>query len=84
MEYKDVKVTDSVSIPVPVGLTPDEEANYIANRIAFVNFEELEAQCREGMRLLDEGKLVTLQSVLDEIENEMKTENGDLSWNTNT
>ena len=76
MEYKHVKVNDSVSVPVPVGLTPDEEANYIANRIAFVNFEELESQCREGLRLFDEGKLVTLQSVLDELENEMKTENG--------
>jgi hypothetical protein len=76
MEIKNVNITDSVSVPVPLGLTPDEEATYIANRIAFVNFEELEAQCTEALQLLDEGKLVSLQSVLDEIKSELKTEDG--------
>ena len=72
MEYKYVDISDSVSIPVPKGLTPNEEANFIAGRIAFVNFEELEAQCQEAMRLSDEGKLVTLRSVLEELENEVE------------
>jgi hypothetical protein len=76
MEIKNVNITDSVSVPVPLGLTADEEATFIANRIAFVNFDELESQCREAMQLLDEGKLVTLQSVLEEFKNERKTEIG--------
>ena len=67
MEYKYVDITDSVSIPVPIGLTPDEEANFIAGRIGFVNFEELEAQCQEAMRLFDEGKLIPLREVLAEL-----------------
>lgn len=57
-------ISDSVSIPVPKGLTPEEEGNFIAGRIAFVNFEQLEPQCLEAMQLLDEGKLVSLRSVL--------------------
>jgi hypothetical protein len=76
MEYKNVDISASVSIPVPLGLTPDEEANFIAGRIAFVNFEALEAQCLEALQLLDEGKLTSLRSVLEELENEMKSENG--------
>ena len=76
MEYKYVDISPSVSVPVPVGLTPDEEANFIAGRIAFVNFEALEAQCLEAMRLFDEGKLTTLRDVLDELEQEMQSENG--------
>ena len=49
MEYKNVDISASVSIPVPLGLTPDEEANFIAGRIAFANFETLEAQCLEAI-----------------------------------
>ena len=48
MEDKFVEVSDSVSIPVPNGLTPDEEAHFIANRIAFVNFHELEREDNQG------------------------------------
>ena len=76
MEYKNVDISASVSIPVPLGLTPDEEANFIAGRIAFVNFEQLEAQCLEALRLLDEGKLSSFEEVLDELEREMHAENG--------
>lgn len=76
MEYKNVDISASVSIPVPLGLTPDEEANFIAGRIAFVNFEALEAQCLEALQLLDEGKLSSFEEVLDELEREMHAENG--------
>ena len=75
MDFKNVNVSDSVSVPVPLGLTPDEEANYIANRIAFVNFEELEAQCTEALKLLDEGKLTPFDKVLDELEREYADNN---------
>ena len=70
MEYKYVEISDTVSIPVPKGLTPEAEADFIAGRIAFVNFEELESQCRDALKLSDEGKLVTLRSVLEEFEND--------------
>ena len=70
MDYKYVDISDSVSVPVPTGLTPDEEANFIARRIAFVDFEELEATCLQAMQDLKDGKLVDLRSVLEELENE--------------
>jgi hypothetical protein len=70
MEFKNVNVSDSVSVPVPLGLSPDEEANYIAHRIAFVNFDELEAQCAEALKSLDEGKLTPFDKVLEELERE--------------
>jgi hypothetical protein len=76
MEYKYVDISDSVSIPVPKGLTPDEETNFIASRIAFVNFEELEAECLQAMQDLNDGKLTDLRSVLAELEDEMKSEKG--------
>lgn len=76
MEYKFVDISDSVSIPVPKGLTPDEEANFIAGRIAFVDFAELEATCLQAMQDAKDGKLVDLRSVLDDLENEIKSENG--------
>jgi hypothetical protein len=76
MEYKYIGVSDSVSIPVPLGLTPDEEANFIAGRLAFVNLKELEAEYEEAMRLSEEGKLIPLREVLDELEKEMHAENG--------
>jgi hypothetical protein len=44
MEFKNVHISDSVSVPVPIGLSKDEEASFIANRLAFVNLEDLEKQ----------------------------------------
>ena len=76
MKYKEVRITDSVTMPVPIGLTPEEEDKYILDRIAFVNFEALEEECRDALKQADEGKLVSLRSVLEELENEMKAENG--------
>ena len=76
MEYKYVNISDSVSVPVPKGLTPEDEANFIASRIGFVNLEELEAECRQAMKDLEDGKLVELRSVLEELENETSSENG--------
>ncbi len=76
MEFKHVNVTDSISIPVPKGLTPDEEANYLASRIAFVNFAELEAQCREGLRQLEAGELLPFDQVLSELDREYGVQDG--------
>jgi len=74
MGYKMVPISDRVSVPVPLGLTPDEEATFIAGRIAFVDFEAIEAQCAEAMRFSDEGKTVSLQSVLDELQAEVDSD----------
>jgi hypothetical protein len=49
-------------------LTPDDEAQFIANRIGFVDFERLEAECREAMQLLKEGKLTNFEDVLNELD----------------
>lgn len=76
MEYKFVNVTKSVAVPVPKGMTPEDEATFIAGRIAFVNFEELETKAREAMRLLGEGKLTPFEDVLDELDQEGSQENG--------
>ena len=71
MEYKHVRITDSVTMPVPIGLTPDEEAYYIASRIAFVDFEALEAECRDLLRQHEAGELIPLRNALAELEQEM-------------
>jgi len=76
MEYKYVDISESVSVPVPRGLTPEEEANFIAGRLAFVNLKELESECEEAIRLSEEGKLIPLREVLDELEKELQSENG--------
>ena len=73
MEYKFVNVTDSVQVPVPIGLSPDEEANFIASRIAFVDFEKLEAECLELVQQWEAGKLIPLETVLEEVEKEEST-----------
>jgi hypothetical protein len=70
MEYKDVPVSDTVSIPVPVGLSPDEEAQYIVSRIAFVDLKALEAECAEAFEQLKQGKMIPLRTVLAELEKE--------------
>jgi hypothetical protein len=67
MNYKMVPVSNSVSIPVPDNLTPDEEALYIARRVAFVNLEELEADYRKTLELWENGKLIPMADVLDEL-----------------
>jgi hypothetical protein len=72
MKYKNVAVSDSVSIPVPEGLTREEELNFIANRLAFVDLKELEARCVEALRLSEQGKLIPLREALDEVEAELR------------
>lgn len=76
MDFKFVDVSDSVSIPVPKGLTPEEEANYIASRIAFVNLPELEKECDEAFQLWREGKTIPLETVLEELERDKASPSG--------
>ena len=76
MEYKDVRITKTVSMPVPKGLSPDEEANFIAGRLAFVDLNKLEADCEEAIRLSEEGKLFPLHEAIEELQKEMEAENG--------
>lgn len=76
MEFKLVPVSDSVSVAVPKGLSAKEEATFIAGRLAFVNFEELEREYREALTLSDQGKLIPLREVLAELEADLAAENG--------
>jgi hypothetical protein len=76
MDYKFVSISDSVSVRVPVGLSPDDEAMYIAKQIGFVDFDALENQFKQALKDQEEGKLVELQTVLDEIERDWKAKDG--------
>jgi len=67
MEYKEVEVADGVTIRVPLNLTPEQEAQYIANMIAFVDFDKLKAECAEMWRLWEEGKMIPFEDVLAEL-----------------
>lgn len=78
MEYKEIRISNSVSISVPMGLTPEAEANFIASRLAFVDLKALEARCEEAMRQFDEGKLIPLRDILEELEQDIHSKNGKL------
>ena len=67
MNFKQVPVSRELTIPVPDNLTPEEEANYIANRIAFVDLEQLAADLRGAMKLWEEGKMIPMEDVLAEL-----------------
>jgi hypothetical protein len=70
MQYKDVPISDSVSLPVPLGLTRDEEAQFIAARMAYVNMPQVEAECQEMLELWHAGKLIPVETVLEELAQE--------------
>ena len=76
MQFKNVPISSSVSVAVPANLTPDEEAKFIAGRLAFVNLEELEADCSATLKLWEEGKLIPLESVLADLATEVSNHNG--------
>jgi hypothetical protein len=67
MNYKQVSVSDQVSIPVPDNLTPDEETMYIARRIAFVNLDELVAEGRHALEMEARGETIPMADLLDEL-----------------
>lgn len=67
MKFKHVPVSSELTIEVPDNLTPEEEANYIANRIAFVDLEQLAADLRNTMKLWDEGKMQPMERVVEEL-----------------
>jgi predicted transcriptional regulator len=67
MNFKEVSVSSEFTVSVPDNLTPEEEANYIASRIAFVDLEKLAAEIREHLHLWEQGKLVPMEDVLEEL-----------------
>ena len=67
MKFKEVPVSSSISVFVPENLSPDEEAEYIASRIAFVDFEQLEADSQEILQLWKEGKMIPMEDVLKDL-----------------
>ena len=76
MDHKFVNISDTVSIPIPRDLTPEEEASYIANRIPLIHFQELEAECLETLQLWQEGKLLSFEKVLEDLQRDARDTNG--------
>lgn len=67
MEYKLVSVSGDLTVPVPVGLSAEEEARYVASRIAFVDLERLKADSLELLNAWEEDRLVPMEAVLAEL-----------------
>jgi hypothetical protein len=67
MEYKLVSVSGDLTVPVPVGLSAEEEAQYVASRIAFVDLERLKADSLELLKAWEEGTMVPMEAVLAEL-----------------
>ena len=67
MEYKLVSVSGDLTVPVPVGLSSEEEAQFVASRIAFVDLERLKADSLELLRAWQEGTMVPMEAVLAEL-----------------
>lgn len=75
MQYKQVSVAGDLTVPVPLGLTAEEEAKYIANRVAFVDLEQLKTDSIEILKAWEEGKLIPMGAVLSELKKP-----GDNEW----
>jgi hypothetical protein len=74
-----IRVTEHVAIPVPLGLTPDQEIEYVARYMATTSPEELDASAREWEQLLrdfEEGRTVPAQQVLRELDELRRDEAG--------
>lgn len=67
MKFKEVSVSSEFTVSVPENLTPEEEANYINSRIAFVDLEKLAAELREHQSLWEQGTLIPMEDVLEEL-----------------
>jgi hypothetical protein len=68
MQHKFLDIRAAASIPFPRQLTPDEEAEIIAQYKAQLDPAQLEAECKELLRLRDQGRLVSAEQVLDDLE----------------
>jgi len=67
VKFKYVPVSKDLTIPVPDNLTPEEEANFIANKIAFVDLEQLAEEVRNAHKLWQEGKAIPMEDLLEEL-----------------
>jgi hypothetical protein len=70
-KFRLVEITVGVPIPVPRDLTPAEEAAILSQAKADFDPVASEAECRELLRLRDQGRLVSgeeLLATLDELE----------------
>jgi hypothetical protein len=70
VNFKQVRVSSELSIPVPDNLTPEEEATYIANRIAYVDLEHVAADIRNAINSWEEGDSIPMEDVLEELSKE--------------
>ena len=68
MKYKFVDISEGVTIPVPRGLTSEQEQHIIAQFLAQHDPAALEAELRELLEQFEQGKLVSFEDVLKELE----------------
>jgi hypothetical protein len=84
MQHKYVRLSDGIEIAVPVGMTPEQEADYIAKRWAEQRSdpylrgvvdafkaqspEVTAAEDRELLKAMEKGDLFTLEEILTELE----------------
>lgn len=67
MQYKQVSVAGDLTVPVPLGLTAEEEAKYVASRVAFVDLEQLKTDSIEILKAWEEGKMIPIEAVLRDL-----------------
>lgn len=82
-KHKYIPITKDIAIPVPLGLTEEEEAQAIARFLAGNSLESLEAEVEEYRQLLrdyEEGRTFPLEPLLhklDAIADEDRASGGD-------
>ena len=69
-KHKYIPITKDIAIPVPFGLTEEEEAYAVAKFLAFNSLESLEAEVeayRQLMRDHEEGRTFRMEDVLRDL-----------------
>jgi hypothetical protein len=92
MKYKSVPISRAIEILVPLGLTPEQEAAYVADYVAKHDPEgelrkiiaevapaELEAECANAMEAYERGEksCCSIEEILLELEADQKSADGD-------
>ncbi|MCI0740896.1 MAG: hypothetical protein L0Y72_17745 [Gemmataceae bacterium] len=62
-----VKLPEGFSVPVPLNLPPEREAEMLAQYRADLDPDKLEAEFRELLKLEEEGKLISFEEVLRQL-----------------
>jgi len=66
-DYRFVRLTENIEIPVPVLCTPEQEKSLIVDFLARNDLAKLENDCRELEIALREGSMIPLDQVIEEL-----------------